>query len=422
MSGKKYDNKGRLLRQGERQREDGRYEYRYIDVAGKTRSIYSWRLVDTDKAPFGRSSPVSLREMEKQARRDVEDGVKSYTAVRTTLNDFYESYMETKGRLKSSTRENYKYLYKKYVRDELGNRKIGAIKNSDIKKFYAHLIDEHGFAPNSMEIIHTILHPVFKQAVLDGYIRTNPKDEVMRDIKSSYDWQKKKRHALTKEQQSAFISFIAASKVYKHWLPLFTVLLGTGGRIGEIVGLRWQDCDFDKGIININHSLIYRKSENGTCCFQVTTPKTKAGVRQIPMLSEVRNALREEQLYQMRTGFNDTKIDGFSGFIFRNRYGDCLSPHCVNRAIERISRDYNAAETKLAEQEKRVAVLLPHFSAHHLRHTFCTRFCENETNLKIIQEIMGHADITTTMDVNNEATADEKARSFANLEGKIKIS
>ena len=65
--------------------------------------------------------------------------------------------------------------------------------------------------------------------------------------------------------------------------------------------------------------------------------------------------------------------------------------------------------------------LLPHFSCHHLRHTFCTRFCENETNLKVIQEIMGHADITTTMDIYNEATKDKKKESFAGLEGKIKI-
>lgn len=61
------------------------------------------------------------------------------------------------------------------------------------------------------------------------------------------------------------------------------------------------------------------------------------------------------------------------------------------------------------------------FSCHHLRHTFCTRFCENETNLKVIQEIMGHADITTTMDIYNEATKDKKMESFAGLEGKIKI-
>ena len=83
---------------------------------------------------------------------------------------------------------------------------------------------------------------------------------------------------------------------------------------------------------------------------------------------------------------------------------------------------YNKDETEQARNELRRPELLPHFSVHNLRHTFCTRFCENETNLKVIQEIMGHADISTTMDIYNEATKEKKVESFANLEGKVKIS
>lgn len=113
--------------------------------------------------------------------------------------------------------------------------------------------------------------------------------------------------------------------------------------------------------------------------------------------------------------------DFYSGFIFKSRYNTVLSPHCVNRAIDRIIKACNTKEEEDAKAEGREPELLPHFSCHHLRHTFCTRFCENETNLKVIQEIMGHADITTTMDIYNEATKDKKIESFAGLEGKIKI-
>ena len=140
------------------------------------------------------------------------------------------------------------------------------------------------------------------------------------------------------------------------------------------------------------------------------------------MLAEVKHALLQERLRQMEEGFNDCVIDGYSGFIFSTRYGDVLNPHCVNRAIERICRDYNAEEKQKAKMEKRYPELLPHFSCHNLRHTFCTRFCENERDLKVIQEIMGHADITTTMNVYNEATKEKRVASFANLEGKIRIS
>ena len=313
-------------------------------------------------------------------------------------------------------------MYKKYVSEGLGQRSIGSIKYSDIKKFYIHLIKEVGFKPNSMEIIHTILHPVFAVAVRDGLIRTNPTEGVMTEIKKSHDWEKGKRHALTVAQQTAFVSYIAGSSQFAHWLPIFTVLLGTGCRVGEAVGLRWQDCDFEENVISVNHNLIYRVQDSGKCEYHVTTPKTRSGIRIIPMLSEVKKALLGEYDRQLREGFTKLEVDGYSGFIFQNQLGECLNPHAINRAIDRISKAYNREETERAAKENREPELLPHFSAHNLRHTFCTRFCENETNLKIIQEIMGHADISTTMNVYNEATREKKMESFANLEGKIRIS
>lgn len=146
-----------------------------------------------------------------------------------------------------------------------------------------------------MEIVHTILHPVFTMAVRDGYIRTNPSDGVMAEIKKSHNWEKPKRHALTERQQSLFIDFVANSDTYKHWLPLFTVLLGTGCRIGEIIGLTWDDCDFTENIISINHNLIYRQQDDGKCEMHITTPKTEAGKRIIPMFEAVRKALLQEK-------------------------------------------------------------------------------------------------------------------------------
>lgn len=230
-----------------------------------------------------------------------------------------------------------------------------------------------------------------------------------------------KRHALTIPQQEAFITFCSNSSQYSHWMPLFTVLLGTGCRVGEVIGLRWEDCDFEQNLISVNHNLIYRQQDSGSCEFHITTPKTKAGIRVIPMFQDVKNALTQEYERQQTTGFNQTEIDGYSGFIFSNRYGYVLSPHNINRAIERIVRDHNKQEAEAAEKEQREPALIPRFSVHQLRHTFCTRFCENERDIKVIQEIMGHADISTTMDIYNEATMDRKKQSFANLEGKIKI-
>lgn len=415
MSEKRRDNKGRLLRTGESQRADGKYEYKYVDAKGVRRSLYSWRLVPSDKVPPKKYACEVLRDMEAKVVRDTQDGINSFVAVRLTLDDFWEDYISTKYELKASTRTNYKYMYDKYVKGSIGMQDIASIKYSDIKKFYGELL-KHGFKPNSVEIIQTILHPVFNVAVKDGYIRINPTDGVIAEIKKSNDWERPKRHALTVPEQEAFIDFVVQSSTYHHWINLFTVLLDTGMRIGECLGLRWDDCDFNGKIINVNHNLIYQITEAGNMELRITTPKTKAGIRIIPMFDDVKRALLDERLKQMEHGFTVTKVDGYSGFIFQNRFQEVLNPHVVNRAIYRIIRDYNI------EAKEKNAVQLPHFSVHNLRHTFCTRLCENEPNIKIIQEIMGHRNIETTMDVYNEATKEKKIESFASLEGKIKIS
>ena len=423
MNDKRRDNKGRILWQGELQRNDGKYEYRYEDLNGERRSVYSWKLVETDKIPNGKRKCVALRDMEKAIQRDLDDGINTFVANRMTLNRLFDEYIESKYELKASTRTNYKYMYNKYVREDIGTRNISSIKFSHIKKFYIHLMRDVGFKPNSLENIHTVLHPVFTIAVRDGLIRTNPTDGVMADIKKSHDWEKPKRHALTVPQQEAFVGFIKSNYKYRHWLPVFTFMLGTGCRVGEVAGLRWQDCDFQKNIITIDHNLTYRPSEDGSgCTFRISTPKTKAGERIIPMFAAVRDALISERIRQMESGVNQSVVDGYSGFVFSNRFNEILNPHSINRAIERIVRDYNLAESEQAEKESRKPELLPHFSAHNLRHTFCTRLCETETNLKVIQEIMGHADITTTMDIYNEATQELKLQTFEKLEGVINIA
>lgn len=420
---KRTDNKGRILKDGETQRKDGSYRFTYTDADGKRHDVYSRRLVPTDRLPPGCKDDLSLREKERKIIRDLEDGIKATVENRATLNDLFILYISNKPELKQSTRANYLYMYKKYVQDDIGKKKISSIKYSDVKAYYNRLIRERGFKPNSMEIIHTIIHPVFTMAVRDGYIRINPATGAMAEIKKSNNWEKPKRHALTKAEQTAFIDYIKNSKIYNHWLPLFTVLLGTGCRIGEVIGLRWEDCDFEDGIISINHNMVYRKYEGESKArFHIETPKTEAGTRIVPMLEEVKEALRTEWAKQEIIGFNESIIDGYTGFIFQNRYGDPLSPHSVNRAIDRICAAYIEDETIQADRDGRDPVLIRHFSAHNLRHTFCTRYCEVEKNIKAIQEIMGHADIETTMNIYAEATKEVKKQSFANLEGKIKIS
>ena len=411
---KRTDDKGRTLRSNEMQRKDGRYAYQYFDLRGSRRQIYSWRLVETDPVPKGKAYCDSLREMEKAVMKDKLDGIECRSKL--TLNERWDAYIADKPELKQSTRTNYKYMYDKYIRDDLGRMPIKNITYSECKKFFNMLLHKKGFKARSVEIINTLLHPVFRIAVRDNLIRTNPTDGIIAELKKSNEWVVEKRHALTKEQQRAFVEFVRNSKVYAHWDPLITCLLGTGCRIGEMLGLRWEDVFWRDGYISINHSLIYRLQDDGSVQFRVTTTKTKNSNRDIPMFESVRRALKAEYQRQTEKKFCKDKIDGYSGFIWMNREGHVIAPHNVNRALVRIIRDFNKAEEEKAEKEHRKPELLPHFSAHNLRHTFCTRICEEETDLKLIQEIMGHADITTTMDVYNESTLDRKKQRFAQLE------
>ena len=102
-STKRKDSKGRILKDGESQRPDGTYRYRYTDATGKRRDIYSSRLVPTDKPIPGSKSELSLREREKLINRDLEDGIKAQVENKVTLNDMFRLYMSGKTKLKPST-------------------------------------------------------------------------------------------------------------------------------------------------------------------------------------------------------------------------------------------------------------------------------------------------------------------------------
>ena len=114
-------------------------------------------------------------------------------------------------------------------------------------------------------------------------------------------------------------------------------------------------------------------------------------------------------------------LDGFHGFIFRSRFGSFLSAHNINRAIERISAAYNMEELDQAELEDREPEFLPHFSVHNLRHTFCTRLCESTNDIKFIQQVMGHADFSTTMDIYTHITEENMQEKAKNIRPSLKL-
>ncbi len=408
MAKTRKDSRGRVLRKGEVQRSsDKRYVYSFTDPLGRRKFIYANDL-------------TALREKEKQLVKDQLDGLDLYVSGRATVNNTFDRYISTKYELRDSTRSNYIYSYDKYVRDTFGTKKLVDVKYSDVLNFYYYLIKECGLSYSTVDTIHGLLHPTFQLAVRDDIIRKNPTDGVKNEIAKKEGKNKGIRHALKVEEQAAFMDYVANHPIYCKWWPLFTVLLGTGCRIGECLGLRWQDLDYEKRVISINHSVVYYPdSKSRSSELRISLPKTEAGIRFVPMLDMVKEAFQMEYEDQSETGFNEQVVDGMSGFIFKNRYGGVLNPQAVNRTIKRVISSYNYEEELQAKKEKREPLMLPDFSCHHMRHTFATRLCEVEGNLKVIQDIMGHRNIETTMDIYAEATDRKKQVTFMELSAKL---
>lgn len=202
---------------------------------------------------------------------------------------------------------------------------------------------------------------------------------------------------------------------------MFSCFLGTGMRLGELTGLTWKDIDMKRNVIHIDHIMNYSQI-NGKRVFHVSTPKTKTGIREIPILPELKKLLLLQKQYDFMTGIHGTAmIDGYTDFVFHTSTGTPYIQTGLNAIITRIVNAYNSQETDRAKKDNREPELIPDFSPHVLRHTFCTRFCENESNVKVIQAIMGHKDIKTTMNIYAHATDDKIQETMKELSSKIKI-
>lgn len=392
------------LHKGESQRKDGTYDYRWTSKDGKRHSIYAKTLEE-------------LRIKETEAEKDRNDGIR--TEVRNvTINELFELWCQLKRGLKDNTFQNYKYMYNQFVKPDFGNMKVTRLKKSDIKRFYNMLADERMIKIATIDNIHTVLHQVLDLAVDDAYLRTNPSDNVLKELKQSHNFDTEKRKALTIAEQDLFMDFLKGNQQYHHWYPIFAIMLGSGMRVGETVGLRWCDIDLEEGMIDINHTLVYYNHARNGCYFSVNTPKTKAGERKIPMTDQVKEAFKQELQYQRDNGIHcKVSIDGYTDFIFVNRFGHAQHQGTLNKALRRIIRDCN---DKVLEKETVSPVLLPRFSCHILRHTFTTRLCEAGVNIKVIQDVLGHSDVETTLNVYADVTKDLKVREFHKLNGVFK--
>lgn len=419
MSEKRKDSKGRILKTGESQRKDGKYEYKYTDERGKRHSAYSWRLVDSDPMPKGKKPTESLRSMIKRIEIERLQGI--ITRENMTFEELFGMFMKSRQYVKERTVSHYNQIYRIHLRDRFGKMKIRDIKYSTVIGFYNELIVS-GYSYQTIIGINTVVNGCFNLAVRDDLLNKNPCYMIVQDIKKAKNNPSKQNEkiALSLEQQNIFLDYVLSTR-YKRYYPLFVLMLGTGCRVGEVIGLRWENIDFEKDTITIDHQMTFFSS-NGVTKNRITSPKSEKGNRTIPMLPDVKRALFLERKEQMRRGLRCKEIvDGYNDFVFINLKGKVYNAKNVASLINRIVKECNEKELLLSIKEKREAVLLPKISPHIFRHTFCTRLCEQKINLKTIQYIMGHENIETTLNVYAKVSEKMLEDSADEMFKKIKV-
>ena len=328
---KRKDNKGRILRENEQQRADGRYMYTYKDpTTGKKAYIYSWKLERNDKTPAGKKIDLSLREKEKLIEKDLREGI-SYKAGGLTVLELVERYISIKTKVRPTTRAGYKTV-------------INVLREDDL-------------------------------------IRKNPFDFELAKVLIN---DSVKRDALTPKQERDFLKFIKEDEHFSQFYDGMFILFKTGLRISELCGLTIRDIDLQERTINVYKQLQYTGGKKA----YIEQTKTDAGTRVLPMSDEVYEAFKRVISGRKKPRV-EQMIDGVSGFLFLDKKGKPMVAYHWEKKFQHSVEKYN----------KIYKVELPKITPHVCRHTYCTNMAKSGISVKTLQYLMGHSDISVTMNV-----------------------
>lgn len=377
MSEIRRDNKGRKLATGESQDKDGRYRYKYNDSFGKRKSVYSWRLTESDPYPKGKRKDISLREKEKVIEKALSDAVSTNGGDMTVL-ELVQRYISQKRGVKHNTQANYNFVINVIKKEDFGARRIDTIKLSDAKTWLIKLQDD-GRGYSSIHSIRGVVRPAFQMAVDDDLINKNPFEFQLATVVVN---DSVTREAITRKQQREFLRFVKEDKHFCKYYDGIYILFYTGLRVSEFVGLTINDIEFDKERIKVDHQL--QRTRNMK--YEILTPKTEKGERYVPMQKDVADCFR--RIIQNRKHPKiEPMIDGYSGFLFLDKNDMPMVALHWEKYFQHIREKYNSI----------YKVQMPCITPHVCRHTFCSNMAKSGMNPKTLQYIMGHSDIGVTL-------------------------
>jgi len=368
------DRSGRLLYVGEYQMDTGRYVYRYT-VCGKRKSVYSWRLTKTDPCVKGRKPTLSLREKEEQIERELRIGM---GCTDMTVCELVERYLYTRTAVTHNTKSGYRFVQNVLNKEEFGRRRIDSVKTSDAKIFLISL-QKNGKGYSTIHTIRGVLRPAFQMAVDDDLLVKNPFEFQLGNVIIN---DSVKRVALSQDEERKFMEFIKNDSHYSRYYDAIFVLFKTGLRISEFCGLTLNDIDFKEKTIDVSHQL--QRARNME--YVIESTKTTCGTRKLPMTDEVEAALRRIIKNRPKPKLEPI-VGGYAGFLFLDKEGKPMIAQHWQKYFQLAREKYN----------KTHRVQLPKITPHVCRHTYCTNMAKTGMNTKVLQYLMGHAEIETTL-------------------------
>ena len=377
MSEKRRDSKNRILRSGESQRKGGRYAYKYIDATGKPQFVYSWKLEATDSTPQGKRDGLSLREKEKQIRRDIEDAIIPRGGEMTVL-DLVKKYLSQKTGVRHNTEANYNFVLNIIKKEDFGRQRIDRVKLSDAKCWLIKL-QQDGRGYSSIHSIRGVVRPAFQMAVDDDLIRKNPFEFQLATVVVN---DSVTREAITRKQERAFLEFVKGDKHFSRYYDGIYILFKTGLRISEFVGLTLADLDMKNRKISVNHQLQRKRNME----YIIEDTKTSSGTREIPMTDDVYQCFQRIIANRPKPK-TEPMIGGRCGFLYLDKDGKPMVALHWEHYFKHICQKYNSI----------YKVQMPKVTPHVCRHTFCSNMAKSGMNPKTLQYLMGHSDIGVTL-------------------------
>lgn len=371
------DKKNRKLWNGESQETSGRYKYRYIDNSGNRKSVYSWKLTESDTVPNGKRDDLSLREKEKQIQRNLSDNIMADGGKLTVL-DLVQKYVDQKSGVRHNTQANYNFIINIIKKEKFGTCRIDKVKLSDAKAWLIKL-QKDGRGYSTIHAVRGVIRPAFQMAVDDDLLRKNPFEFQLATVVVN---DSVTREAITKKQERAFLDFIKNDRHYCKYYEGIFILFKTGMRISEFCGLTKDDIDFENRRIRIDHQLQRKRNME----YIIEKTKTQSGIRYIPMSDEVMECFRKIIENRKRPKI-EPLIDGKCGFLYLDKNGMPMVALHWEKYFQHIREKYNSIYKNG----------LPIISPHVARHTFCSNMAKSGVNPKNLQYIMGHSDIGVTL-------------------------